>query len=125
MQVKKEFLGRKKYAYFVQDDFNLFGLTVNTNAASTSIVTGYIQMELLTCCFGRKHKNLVLFWKIFSSYMYIYVLLGNDTVNDSGRYFTCGVCNFKNIVKNCKKASLGHEILVISLCQFCFCEKLD
>ena len=65
--------------------------------------TGYIQTELMTCCLGRKHKSLVLFWKIFNSY--VYDLVDCDTINNSGRYFTC--------VDLCKKAILGREILVI------------
>ena len=37
-------------------------------------------------------------------------------MNNSGRYFTCGVCHLENIVtKLCKKATIGHEILVIFL----------
>ena len=50
------------------------------------------------CCLGRKHQNLVLFWKIFNSY--IYVSVDKDTINNSERYFTCGVCNLENIAKN-------------------------
>ena len=33
--------------------------------------TGYIQTELMTCCLGRKHKKLVLFWKTVNSFIYL------------------------------------------------------
>ena len=42
-----------------------------------------------------ENKNLVLFWKIIN--FYIYDLVDNDTINNSGRYFPCGVCNLKKI----------------------------
>ena len=57
---------------------------------------GYIQTKLMTCCLGRKHINLVLFCKIFNSY--VYVSVDNYTINNSGRYFNCRVCNLENIV---------------------------
>ena len=40
--------------------------------------------------------NLVPFCKIFN--FYIYVSVDKDTINNSGRYITCGFCNFENIV---------------------------
>ena len=55
----------------------------------------------MTCCLGRKCKNSMLFWKIFNSY--VYVSVDNGTMKNCGRHFTCGVCDLKNIVKNCKK----------------------
>ena len=47
--------------------------------------------------------------------MSMFQWIHNDTINNAGRYFICRVCNLENIVKNCKKAILGHEILVLSL----------
>ena len=44
-------------------------------------------MELMTCCLDRKHENLVLFWKIFNSY----VSMDYETINNSRRYFSCRV----------------------------------
>ena len=64
---------------------------------------GYIQTELMTSCLGRKHQNLVLFWKIFNSCMYF--LVDCDTINNSGRYFTCGVSNLENIVTKLYKGN--------------------
>ena len=63
-------------------------------------------------CFCRKHPNLVLFWKIFNSL--IYVLVNKDTINNSERYFICEICNLGNTVTNCKKTPMGSEIFVIS-----------
>ena len=60
------------------------------------VITGYVQTEQMTCCLGRKHQNLVLFWKIFNSYVCFSV--DNDTINNSESYFACGDCNLKNIV---------------------------
>ena len=60
-------------------------------------------MELMTCDLGRKHKNLVLFWKIFN--FCIYISVDYDTINNSGGYFTCGVCNLENIVTKLKKVN--------------------
>ena len=65
--------------------------------------TGYIQTELMTCCLSRKQKNLVVFWKIFNSY--VYVLGDYDTINNSGRYFTCAFCNLENIVTKLSKGN--------------------
>ena len=67
------------------------GLTVMSADAYKN--TGYIQTALVTCCLGRKHINLVLFWKIFNSY--IYVSVDYETINNSGKYFTCRVCNLE------------------------------
>ena len=55
------------------------------------------QNSWLVVCLGGKHNNLVLFWKIFSSY--INVSVDYDTINNSGKYFTCRVCNLENIVR--------------------------
>ena len=68
-------------------------IVISINAASFN--RGYIQTELMTCCLGRKHKNFVFFCKIFNSY--ILCFSGIDTINYSGRYFTCEVCHLVNI----------------------------
>ena len=60
-----------------------------------TVFTGYIQMELMACCLGRKHQNLVHFWKIFN--FCIYVLVDNDAIKNSEKYFTCRVCDLKNL----------------------------
>ena len=62
----------------------------------STFYTGVIQTELMSCCLGRKHQNLVDFWRIFNSYIYFSV--DNDIMNNSGRYFICEVCNLENIV---------------------------
>ena len=59
-------------------------------------------MEGKACCLGRKSTKLSTFWKIAN----IFISVDNDTINNSERYFTCGVINLEN---------LGHEILVILL----------
>ena len=41
---------------------------------------------------------------------YISVSVDKDAMNNSGRYFTCGVCNLENVVTKLQKATLGHEI---------------
>ena len=41
--------------------------------------------------------------------------MDNDTINNSGSYFICGICNLKNILTNCKNETFVHEIIVISL----------
>ena len=41
-------------------------------------------------------ENLVLFWKIFHSFFYVSV--DKDTINNSGKYLTSGICNFSNII---------------------------
>ena len=61
----------------------------------------------------KRSKIFSTFWKIFNSY--VYVLRHYDTINNSGRYFTCRPCNLKkNSWQNFKKTTSGHEILVIS-----------
>ena len=40
--------------------------------------TGYIQMEFMTCCLGRKCQNSILLKNIFNSYEY--VLVDNETM---------------------------------------------
>ena len=74
-------------------------------AAAVTVDSGYIQMELITCCLGRKHKKFVLFWKIFNSY--IYVSVDCEAINNSGRYFTFGVCNLENTVTKLSKGIFG------------------
>ena len=74
---------------------------LKTKSAITKIIrrtaiTGCIQTELMTCCLGRKHKNLVLLKKNFN--FYVYVSVDNDTINNSGRYFSCEVCNLESIM---------------------------
>ena len=55
---------------------------------------------------------VLLFGKYSISVICVSVL--NDTINNSGGYFSCAVHNWKLVWKNCKNAILGHEILVIS-----------
>ena len=47
-------------------------------------MTGYIQMKLMTCCFGRKRQNVSIFLENIQ-FLYIYVLVDKDTTNNSGR----------------------------------------
>ena len=54
-------------------------------------------MELMTYCLGGKTKKISTFLEILRSY--IYVLVDYDTINNSGKYFTCRFCNLENIVK--------------------------
>ena len=63
----------------------------------------------MTCCLGRKHKNLVLFWKIS---IFWWIITQSTILEDILRR---GVCNLENIVTKQYKATLGNEILVISL----------
>ena len=44
----------------------------------------------------QKTSKFSTFWKIFN--LYINVSVDNDTITNSGRYFTYGVCNLENIV---------------------------
>ena len=46
-------------------------------------------------------NKLVLFWKIFNSY--IYGSVDQDTITNSGRYLMSGVCNLENIVTKLKR----------------------
>ena len=57
----------------------------------------------MTCCLDRKHINLVLFWKIFTSY--IYVSVDYDTINNFGKNLTCRVCKLENIVTKLLKGN--------------------
>ena len=72
---------------------------------SFSFITGYIQTERMTYCLSRKHQNSVLFLENIP-FLYIYVSVDNDTINNSGKYFTCGVCNLENIVTSSVKVRL-------------------
>ena len=54
-------------------------------------------MELMTGCLCRKHKNVLLILENIQ-FLNVCVSVDYDTVNNSGRYFTCRVCNLENIV---------------------------
>ena len=54
-----------------------------------SVNTGCIQTEQMTWCLGRKSQKWGFIWKLFD--FCIYVLVNNNTINNTGRYFTCAV----------------------------------
>ena len=82
-----------------------------------NVNTGYIQTELMTRCLGRKHKNLVPFWKISNSYISVFRWI------DIGiEYFLEKVLNF-DIFWGDNKPWVPFEYNLWRTCSF-FCHRL-
>ena len=53
--------------------------------------------------FSAEKVKLQYFFLVNIQFLYLWFLVGNDTINNYGGFFTCNVNNLENITKNCKK----------------------